>query len=252
MILEAHEEGAGPPVVVLHGLFGAARNWRSVQRALSGRFRVIALDLRNHGASPHARPMDYPAMAADVRATLAERGAVPAALVGHSMGGKVAMTLALARPDLVSRLAVVDIAPVAYQPAHRALIAAMIGLRLAPDLTRAAADAALAEVVASPAERGFVLQNLRLAPAPRWRLGLAEIASGMAAIEGFEAPEGAVYAGPALFIAGARSSYIRPEHHEPIAARFPAARHVTIAAGHWVPAEAPEAFLLVTTAFLAE
>ncbi len=253
MILHGHEEGAGPPVALLHGLFGSARNWRTVQRALAGRFRTIALDLRNHGASPHATPMDYATMAADVSATLAEMGAAPAALVGHSMGGKVAMAMALSRPDLVSRLSIVDIAPLPYRPAHRALIGAMQALPLGPDLTRAGADAALAAVTANPAERGFVLQNLRFTPVPEWRLGLAEIAASMPAIEDFAPPGGASYAGETLFIAGGKSAYIRPEYRDRITGLFPRARITTIAAaGHWVPVEAPEAFLQVLSAFLAE
>ena len=115
MILHTIEAGQGPPVALLHGLFGSARNLGVVQRALAPRFRVLALDLRNHGASPHAAAMDYPAMAADVLETLDQRAALPAALVGHSMGGKAAMMAALTQPDQVSRLVVADIAPVAYE-----------------------------------------------------------------------------------------------------------------------------------------
>ncbi|MGE0226872.1 MAG: alpha/beta fold hydrolase, partial [Acetobacteraceae bacterium] len=114
MILHATEAGTGPPVVLLHGLFGMARNLGAVQRALAQRHRVLALDLRNHGASPHAPDMRYTTMARDVLETLEAHDALPAAVIGHSMGGKTAMQLALLWPDAVSRLCVADIAPVAY------------------------------------------------------------------------------------------------------------------------------------------
>ncbi|WP_135466529.1 alpha/beta fold hydrolase [Crenalkalicoccus roseus] len=251
MRLNLVEAGAGAPVALLHGLFGAAQNWGAIQRRLAARHRVLALDLRNHGASPRAPAMDYPAMAEDVAETLATAGALPAAIIGHSMGGKVAMALALTRPEAVSRLLVADIAPLAYPPALRGYVAALRGLALRPGLTRREADAALAAAVPQPGIRAFLLQNLRFdRDPPDWRLGLAEIAAAMPAIEGF--PElGARYQGPALFLAGERSDYIRPEHHARIRALFPAARFATVPkAGHWVHAENPEGFLALAEPFL--
>src|SRR3978361_149778 len=112
MILNAHQAGEGPPVGLLHGLFGAARNFGAVQRALASRFRVVALDMRNHGDSPHAADMRYPTLAADVRETLVSLGSEKAAVIGHSMGGKAAMAMALRWPDQVGRVLVADIAPV--------------------------------------------------------------------------------------------------------------------------------------------
>jgi pimeloyl-ACP methyl ester carboxylesterase len=251
MRLGAIEAGQGPPVVLLHGLFGAAANWGAIQKALAARHRVIALDLRNHGQSPHAAAMDYASMARDVAETLATLGAAPAAVVGHSMGGKVAMALALAHPDAVSRLVVADIAPVAYPPALRGYVAAMQGLALAPSLTRRAADAALAETIPEAGIRAFLLQNLRFdGAAPAWRLGLAEIAAAMPAIEA--APPGGTYPGPVLVLAGERSGYIRPEHHAVFRGLFPAAGFATVpAAGHWVHAENPTGFLALVQPFLA-
>ena len=157
MRLDVIEAGEGAPLVLLHGLFGQAGNFGAVQKVLAGNGRrVLALDLRNHGASPHAAGMDYAAMAADVAETLRALGAAPADVVGHSMGGKVAMMLALAHPGVVSRLVVVDIAPVAYPPAFRPYAEAMQALPLAPGLTRKAADAALATAVPSAGVRGFL------------------------------------------------------------------------------------------------
>ncbi|OJY68467.1 MAG: alpha/beta hydrolase [Rhodospirillales bacterium 70-18] len=250
----AAEMGAGAvrPLVLLHGLFGSAANFGAVQKRLAARGRTIALDLRNHGGSPHAAAMDYAAMAADVLETLDALGALPAMLVGHSMGGKVAMAAALEAPAQVARLVVADIAPVAYPPRLRGYVAAMAAIPLHPGLTRAQADTALAGAVAEPGVRGFLLQNLRLGPQPAWRIGLAEIARAMPVIEGWETPAGASYPGPALFVAGGRSDYILPEHRPAIRALFPAARFVTLKqAGHWLHADDPDGFLTVLEAMRA-
>lgn len=252
MRLNAVEAGSGDPVVLLHGLFGAAQNWGTIQKRLAARHRVVALDLRNHGASPHAAAMEYPVMAADVAETLIALGAAPAALIGHSMGGKVAMALALSGPELVSRLVVADVAPVAYPPALRGYAAAMRALPLRPGLTRREADAALSGAVPEPGIRAFLLQNLRFeTDPPAWRLGLEEIAAAMPAIEGF--PDSvAQYRGPTLFLGGERSNYIRPEYHARIRALFPAARFATVPnAGHWVHAENPQGFLDLIEPFLS-
>jgi pimeloyl-ACP methyl ester carboxylesterase len=253
MRLNIVEAGEGPPVVLLHGLFGAAQNWGAIQRRLSVRHRVLALDLRNHGASPRDAAMDYPAMAADVAETIAGITAAPAAVVGHSMGGKVAMALALVEPQLVSRLVVADIAPVTYPPALRSYVEAMQAITLRPGLARRDADAALAEVVPEPGIRGFLLQNLRLQDdPPSWRLGLDEIAAAMPVIEGFPEFE-AQYPGPVLVLSGERSGYIRPAHEARFQALFPAVRFATVpAAGHWLHAENPAGFLALLESFLAE
>lgn len=246
-------EGGGEPVVLLHGLFGAAQNWGTVQKRLAaGGRRVIALDLRNHGSSPWAEAMGYPAMAADVAETLAALDAPRAAVIGHSMGGKVAMALALMRPGAVARLVVADIAPVAHPPVLRPYVAAMRAVPLRPGLARREADAALAGAVPQPAIRAFLLQNLRFeGDPPSWRLNLDAIAAAMPEIEGFPDLAGP-YAGPVLVLAGARSDYVRPEHHALIRALFPAVRFATVPrAGHWVHSENPEGFLGLVEAFLA-
>jgi pimeloyl-ACP methyl ester carboxylesterase len=252
VILHAVEAGTGPPVALLHGLFGQAANFGTLQRRLSARFRVIALDLRNHGASGHAPVMSYPVLAEDVLETVRARGAWPCALAGHSMGGKVAMMAALQSPAAVSRQLVTDIAPVRYQPGLRELARAMAAIPLHPGLTRAEADAALAEAVA-PEVRGFLLQNLRFGATPRWRIDLAAITAALPALEDWPEPDAAPYEAPVLFVAGARSDYIRPEHRPAIRALFPAARLVTVKdAGHWVHADNPAGFAAVTEAFLAQ
>jgi pimeloyl-ACP methyl ester carboxylesterase len=251
MRLNLVEAGDGPPVILLHGLFGAAQNWGAVQRHLAARHRVLALDLRNHGASDRSDAMDYPAMAADVAETMRATDTRPAAVIGHSMGGKVAMALALAEPGLISRLVVVDIAPIAYPPALRPYVAAMQAIPLQAGLTRRDADAALAATIPEPNIRAFLVQNLRMQDdPPRWRLGLEEIAAAMPVIEGFPDFPGR-YEGPTLVINGERSSYIRPESHPRIQALFPACRFATVAGvGHWVHAENPAGFLALIDPFL--
>jgi len=244
--------GEGPPVVLLHGLFGRSQNLASLAKRLSASFRTIALDLRNHGASPHAPGMAYADMAADVRETLEPLGALPAAMIGHSMGGKVAMCLALSRPDLVTRLLVADIAPVAYRHSNRAVARALLGLDLAAGLTRAQASAALTEAVPDQSVRAFLLQNLDFSEKPTWRIGLPEIAAGMGEIEGFPPfPEAARYPGPTLFVRGALSGYVKDSARDAIAPLFPAFRMETIeGAGHWLHAEQPEIFGSLAEAFL--
>ncbi len=260
MILHAIEAGppADPagntaaPVVLLHGLFGQARNFGQIQRALAQRWRVVALDLRNHGASPHAPDMRYATMAADVLETLAALGALPAALIGHSMGGKVAMCAALLRPASVARLLVADIAPVVYRPHNQPIVAALQAVPLHDGLTRAEADAALREAVPAAPVRAFLLQNLLLGTPPVWRIGLDEIEAAMAEVEGWDAPADTTYSGRALFVAGETSDYIRREDRPAIRALFPAARFVTVKhAGHWVHADNPAGFLAVAEAFLS-
>ncbi|MFM7422739.1 MAG: alpha/beta fold hydrolase, partial [Alphaproteobacteria bacterium] len=241
MRLQALEAGQGKPLVLLHGLFGSARNWGAVQKALAAEYRVVALDLRNHGASPHAPGMGYAAQAEDVAETLAALGIENAALLGHSMGGKVAMMLALTRPDLVERLIVADIAPRPYPPALRATVGAMQAVPLHPGLTRQEADQALRAAVPEAPIRSFLLQNLRFeATPPAWRIGLSEIGAAMPEIEDFAPPPGARFTGPALAMAGALSPYIRAEDHAGFRALFPRIGFASIPrAGHWLHAENP-------------
>ncbi len=251
MILHAIERGngGGTPLVLLHGLFGRAANFGAVQARLAERRRVLALDLRNHGASPHDAAMDYPAMAGDVVETLRGMGALPCVLVGHSMGGKVAMQVALTEADAVARLLVADIAPVAYPPHYRDFAAAMLAVPLVPGMTRAAADATLAPAVPDRAVRGFLLQNFRAGAEPGWTCGLREIADALPGIEAFPACA-TRYDGPVLALAGGRSDYVQPEHRPTFRALFPKVRFASlIRAGHWLHAEDPDGFVATVEAF---
>jgi pimeloyl-ACP methyl ester carboxylesterase len=252
LILNAIQAGDGPPVVLLHGLFGAARNFGAIQRAIAPHYRVVALDMRNHGDSPHAPDMRYATQAADVRETMQSLGIETAAVIGHSMGGKAAMAMALHWPTQVGRLLVADIAPVNYQHGNNAIAEAMAAIPLTPTLTRPQADALLAPAVPRADIRAFLLQNLRFGAQPHWRIGLAEITAAIPDLEAWTALPG-TYRGPSLFVTGANSDYVRPEHRPIIRTQFPAARFVAVKnAGHWIHADNPPGFLSVLEAFLHE
>lgn len=238
-----------PPLVIAHGLFGSARNWGVIAKRLSEARQVIAVDMRNHGDSPHHPVQTYAAMAADLAAVIAEHGG-RAAVLGHSMGGKAAMVLALTAPALVERLIVADIAPVAYDHDQMRYVRAMQGVDLSRIARRSDAEAGLAEAVPEASLRAFFLQSLKLDEAgARWRLNLAALADQMPGIVGF--PVEGVYPGPALFLSGELSTYVRPEHWPAILEHFPAAeRQVIPGAGHWLHAEAPRPFVGAVSRFL--
>jgi esterase len=252
--LTAIEYGKGPPLAILHGLFGSGRNWRSIAQQLAANHRVLAFDLRNHGASPWADAMAYREMVEDLRASLRDRGIDRAAVLGHSMGGKVAMMTALLYPVEVDRLVVVDIAPAANPPTLLAYIRAMRAVDLRDTTRRAEVDARLASAIPDASERAFLLQNLVIEDgATHWRLNLEAIQRGFTEISGFpDLPAGTTYQRLTLFIAGARSNYIRSEHELVIRHLFPKARIARIeGAGHWVHAEQPRAFLQAVESFLS-
>jgi len=253
MILNSIEQGQGPPILLLHGLFGAAKNLGVIARALAAQARVISLDARNHGDSPHDPAMTYEIMAADVAETAASLGITQATIIGHSMGGKTAMMLALTGPALVSRLAVLDIAPIPYTHGYDDYVAGMRALTPAPDLTRHEADRRLAAYVPEPPFRAFLLNNLLLGPHPRWRLGLEEIAGAMPNLLGWSPPAAAQpYSGPSAFIRGATSTYVREDGQAAIKSWFPAASLETIDhAGHWLHAEQPDKVIVALQRFLA-
>jgi pimeloyl-ACP methyl ester carboxylesterase len=240
----------GPTLVIAHGLYGSGRNWGVIARRLADRREVAAVDMRNHGDSPRSATQSYPDMAADLAEVIASLGA-PVDLLGHSMGGKAAMHLALTRPDLIRRLVVADIAPVAYQHDQTRHVHAMAALDLGRITTRAEADAALAHHIDDPALRAFFLQSLdfRSQP-PHWKLNLPVLLAEMPKIVGWPGTEGR-FDGPALFLGGADSSYVRPEHRPLIQALFPKARFARIpGAGHWLHAEKPREFEAAVRAFL--
>jgi esterase len=258
--LASAEYGQGPPLAILHGLFGSGRNWRSIAQRLAAHHRALTFDLRNHGASPWADGMSYAEMADDLRVSLHERGIERTALLGHSMGGKVAMLAALLHPGEVDRLVVVDIAPVPnpptlLTPTLLTFVHAMRDVDLHGITRRSDADAQLAAAIPDAAVRAFLLQNLLIDEGyAHWRLNLAEFEREFFQILDFpELPGEVAYRGPTLFVAGANSTYLQPSDEPAIERLFPQARVSRIAgAGHWVHAEQPEAFLRVVEPFLSE
>jgi len=251
--LAISESGAGSPLVILHGLFGSKRNWATVAHRLAATHRVITVDLRNHGASPWDERHDYPALAADVAAVIEQRLGGSATVLGHSMGGKAAMVLALARPELVERLVVVDIAPVRSTATPLEYVQAMRTVPLAAFSQRLDVQQALAPAIPDRMVRGFLMLSLGSGPTGfAWTVNLEAIERNFDAIVGFpQVPTGQQFTKPALFLAGGRSEYVRPEHHAEIHRLFPAATlEVIEQAGHWVHADAANAFVLAVEAFL--
>lgn len=245
----------GPELVLLHGLLGQGRNLATAAAGLAARgFRVTMLDLPDHGDSPWTEALDYPSLAGAVARELA--GQAPVTLVGHSLGGKTAMQVALRRPELVCALVVVDIAPVRYpggESEHARHLRAMRGLDLDAIGSRGDADARVAVEVDDDRVRAFLLQNLaRTGNGWRWRANLALLERDLPAVADFPVPPGArPYEGPTLFVAGGDSGYVRDEHRDRISELFPRARLVRFkGTGHWLHAEVPELFVDAVARFL--
>lgn len=256
---DVYGAGGTPTSVILHGLLGAARNWMAIAKRLGQDHEVHALDLRNHGRSPWIDGMSYRDVAADVARYIESRGLIAPTVVGHSMGGKAAMALALDAPERVGRLLVADIAPVAYDRDGRSsfldFIDAMTDLDLAEVDRRADADRMLRDAIPDRAVRSFLLQNL--VPGGdgegfRWRCNLQALADGMADILDFPAGlSGKTYTGSTLFLSGADSNYVRPEHRSGIRDLFPAARFAALKdAGHWLHADKPRPFMDAVKTFM--
>lgn len=244
----------GEPVVFLHGLFGQGRNWTGIAKRLATGHRVLLVDLPDHGGSSWSESFDYIAVADQVAALIRPEG--PVALVGHSMGGKVAMVLALRHPELVERLVVVDISPVAHESMDEfgSYIAAMRGLDLSGLRRREDADAALRDAVPNPTVRGFLLQSLRRdGDEWRWQINLDLLARDLPTIGGWPEERLTVpsYEGPVLWVRGEHSDYVLEEYAAAMDRWFPHNRKVTVkGAGHWVHSEQPEVFGEVLSRFL--
>lgn len=243
---------SGESIVIVHGLFGSARNWQSVAKRLAEDYRVFAVDLRNHGESPWAGSMSFPDMAEDLRTFLDTHGLEDAHIIGHSVGGKTAMMFALEHPSRVDSLIVVDIAPVAYSHSHLSLVQAMQAVDPSGTQRRADVEERLADGIADAPTRLFLMQNLvsrdgRLA----WRINLDVIAQSMADLTAFPEESGREFDGRVLFVSGERSDYIAQPHHAAIFSFFPQAEFAVIPnAGHRVHAEQPDVFLERVVGFL--
>lgn len=240
------------PLVVIHGLLGSADNWRSHLKVWQRSRRVVALDLRNHGRSPHAEGMRYATMADDVLALLDKLAIEHAHVLGHSMGGKVAMSLARLAPERVTSLIIADIAPVAYEHGHDDVFAALERVREGQPKTRREADELLGEHVDSRPTRLFLATNLVRNDdnVMALRVGLDPIKRGYSDIIGL--PDGdQPYEGPALLLRGSDSHYVADDMLPAVREMLPRARVVTLKnAGHWLHADQPEAFQQAVDAFI--
>jgi len=252
MKLNYIDQGTGQPIVLLHGMFGSLSNLGNIARELAIGYRVISADLRNHGESPHEQEMDIPCMADDIIELLDDLGLPSASLIGHSLGGKIGMQVALNYPSRITKLVVADIAPVAYIPRQDA---AFNGLRTLSGLeisSRGQADTAMAAHVSESQTRSFLLKNLMRKVDGSYCLKI----NMSAIIENYEsalvaAPEGNPYLGPTLFLKGETSAYIQTKHQSRMIELFPNMKLDIIKdVGHWLHAENPVEFNQRVTDFL--
>lgn len=253
MKLHVEKLGDGPPLIVLHGLLGSGDNWLGLAKNWAPLYTILAPDLRNHGRSPHSAQTGFADMAQDVAELIYEHGFTEATVLGHSLGGKVAMQLAMDHPSLVSGLLVVDIAPRQYAPVHEAIVRALLAIELSQHATRSSVEQELAAAVTSAPVRQWLLKNLgRNADTgffwkPNLPILLQELAALSAAL-----PVRAGYSGPVQFVRGGRSEYISAEDAGNFSQWFSGAELVTIPeAGHWVHVDAPQELDRLVKEFMA-
>jgi esterase len=252
MNLHFEAVGEGPPLIILHGLLGSADNWRSMSRRLGAHYKVFAIDLRNHGRSPHSDIFDYDVMTADLREFMEQQALRRIMLLGHSIGGKVAMQFALDYSEQVDRLVIVDIAPKPYELSERYILEALRSLDLTRYKSFADVDAALAEEVSGESLRQFLLKNLARDETGclRWKVHLEAIYRNYDKLARGLAPE-RTFDKPTLFIRGGRSNYIEDDDARFIRQIFPQADIATLPeAGHWVHIDTPEEFYQTVHNFL--
>lgn len=254
MKLNYIEQGSGPCIILIHGMFGSLSNLGALARTLVDRYRVISVDLRNHGDSPHEQKMDLPSMAADIVGLIDDLNISRATLVGHSLGGKIAMQIALNFPLRVNSLVVADIAPAAYtggQDQALAALAALSGLQVE---SRSAADKVMSEYIQEAPTRAFLLKNLTRDAQGNLRLKL----NMSSIIENYgttlvAAPTGDTFSGATLFLKGENSAYIQDKHRPIIERMFPKLQFEVVAnAGHWLHAEQPKVVNALIGFFLEE
>jgi esterase len=244
MKLYHQSQGTGRPLIILHGLFGSSDNWRGVAKQLATQAQVIRVDLRNHGQSPHSDEMSYDLMADDVAELMADLNLQQVDVIGHSIGGKVAMALAARYPEKLRRLLVVDMAPKWYPDRHSDIFEALLALDLSQFTKRSEVDMALATTIADKGIRQFLLMNLALTDGKlQWRINLQGLSDHYSQL--LQAVcEGQVIELPTLFLRGDLSNYIEQDDEVTIKQTF-SNSDITIVeqAGHWIHAERPDLFL---------
>lgn len=240
--------GQGQPLVLLHGLFGSADNWGMVAKHFAQHYQVISVDLRNHGRSPHSPTQTYAEMADDLHDTLTALGLDQVQLLGHSLGGKVAMQFATQYPDKVSKLIVVDMAMRAYPDRYTQLMNHMLAVDLSQMASRNEVDNALKDAIPNLKVRQFLLTNLvKHDTQLQWRINLPALKANYATLIAAIAVH---FSAPSLFIRGARSDYVQDHDITELQAHFPQAQFVTLPTDHWVHAEQPQLFIQTVADFL--
>lgn len=251
MELNFYQTGSGPSLIILHGLFGSASNFRTLARQFGEHYTVYCLDLRNHGTSPHDNNVSFDAMASDIVEFMDRHDIEETALMGHSLGGKVAMQVALTSPHRISKLIAGDIAPVEYPHHHDRIFEGLNEVTRRSPASRKEAGGILADYVEIPEVRLFLLTNLARAEdgTLAWRINVNGLESGYEQLA--TRPYGTPYAGPSLFIRGALSDYVKEDYFPAIHALFPAAEIATLAGtGHWLHAEKPKEYTEIVLEFL--
>jgi esterase len=256
MDLYFNEYGSGFPIIIVHGLLGTSDNWITVAKKLSDEYSVFNVDVRNHGRSPHLPEMNYPAMAADLKAFMENQWIHKAHLIGHSMGGKLVMQFALDYPDVVEKLVVVDIAPKTYPGGHEHILEALESIDLNDVASREEVEAELTKRLDEPKSViQFLMKNLhfdRVLKNYSWKMNLSAIIDHYEEISG-AIESGESFMGPSLFISGGNSKYILPKDEPGIKKLFPKAEFQVIEnAGHWVHAEKPEEIYKILKEFLKD
>ncbi|WP_420317378.1 alpha/beta fold hydrolase [Ekhidna sp.] len=233
--------GEGDPLIIMHGVFGSSDNWQTLGKVFAESFKVYLVDLRNHGNSPHSDEFDYHVMVEDIVELMDDEGIQEAHILGHSMGGKVAMHLATKYSDRVNRLIVVDIAPKYYPPHHQQIFEGFHSVNLDSLENRKDADEQMSKVIANVGVRQFILKNLdrKKDGSFEWKLNVDAIERATEKVgEGIEGD--VAFDGTTLFIAGSKSDYISENDHDLIREHFPKAIISSVkGAGHWVHAEKP-------------
>lgn len=252
-ILHFTDKGKGEPLLILHGLFGAGDNWNQIAKALPDDFRTIQVDLRNHGRSFHSQDMSYAIMAEDIKAVLTHLAIPSAHILGHSMGGKVAMELSQLYPQLCKSLTIVDIAPRQYQPNHNDVFKGLNAVDLSSITNRNDAEQVLTQYLSDKIVAQFLLKSLYREDGKfKWRFNLADLEAhyqNLIAPPSFIKP----FTGPVMFIKGMNSNYIEASDRDKILEMFPMAQSRVISdTGHWPHAEKPRILLKIVEHFLSK
>jgi esterase len=245
--------GDGQPFIILHGLFGSSDNWLPQAKVLSAKYKVILIDQRNHGQSPHDNAFDYNVMVNDLLEFIEDYQIADPIILGHSMGGKTAMNFALKHPDKLQKLIVVDIAPRAYDLEHYIIVDGLKAIPINSITSRVEADKALSNYVHEGDTRQFLLKNLQRKAEGgfSWKINLPVISEKLSNV-GVDLQISGVFDKPTLFVRGSRSSYIRDDDRKRIKEIFLKSALVTLDTGHWVQAEKPQEFVEVVMQWLTK